>query len=125
MSNPGWRVRLEEKEESLRTCTAPEGQIVPEGLLDDDAFRSCFMEACKRSNIKAQGRRIPLYNKFISSCGSISKISEGIDRHAPYNGQPESLVWKISLTALEVSTFASGHNISDRFVGRTPTWGGL
>ena len=125
MSNPEWRVDLEEKEELLRTCTAPEGHTVPKGLLDNKAFQSYFKKSCERSNITAQGRQLPLYNDFIGSCTSIIKISNEIDIHASYNGRPKSLVWKISLAALEVSTFASGHNISDRFVGRTPTCYGL
>ena len=117
---------MEEKvKELLRASTAPEGHRVPDGLLDENAFRTCFNESCKRSNIKAKRRQMALYTNFDSSCDSIINISEGIDRHAPYNGRPESLVWKISLAALEVSTFANGHNISDRFIGRTPTWGGL
>lgn len=125
MSNPEWRVDLEEKEELLRTCTAPEGHTVPKDLLDDSAFRSYFRKSCERSNITARGRQLPLYNSFIGSCGSIIRISNEIGINASYNGRPESLVWKISLAALEVSTFVSGHNISDRFVGRTPTCGGL
>lgn len=125
MSNPGWRVHLGEMEEALRACTASEGHIVPHDPLDDDAFRSCFMEACEKANIKLRGRQMPLYHKFLSSCSPIIKISEGIGSRALDDEGAESLVWKISLAALEVSAFASGHNISDRFVGRTPTWGGV
>lgn len=107
MSNPGWHGLLDEKEEALRARAREEDHTVPDGLLDEEAFVSRFKEFCVRSKVNTTGRKLQLYNKFRDSCGSIIKISEELSRHAPDNGRFESLVYGTSLTALEVSTFAS------------------
>lgn len=107
MSISGWRGFLDEKEEALRAYTREWDHPVPDGLLDEDGFLSRFQEFCARSKVKTSGRRTQLYNKFIDSFGPMIKISEGLSRLAPDNGRFESLVYKTSLTALEVSSFAS------------------
>lgn len=108
MSNNGWHGLLEEKEEALRACTTQEGLTVADGLLDEDAFYSRFTQFCVESKVKTKGRQMQLYNDFRDSCGPIIKICEGISSPALDNGRSESLIYKTSFTALEVSTFALG-----------------
>ena len=107
MSNPAWHDFWEEKEEALRAFTGQKGHTVQDGLSDEDTFLSEFEGFCTRSKVPSRGRRLQLFHKFRDSCGSIIKISQGISGPGPDNGRPESLIWKTSLAALEVSTFAS------------------
>ncbi len=107
MSISGWRGFLDKKEEALRAYTKEMDDPVPDGLLDGDGFLSRFQKFCERSKVKPATRKTQLCNKFIDSWGSVIKISQELSRLAPDKGRFESLVYKTSLTALEVSFFAS------------------
>ena len=109
MSIPGSASRWEEREEALEVLTKQgiKTYTVPDGLFDEDTFSSRFDESLKRSEI-LQGRRLQLFNKINDSCDPIIRISQEIHKNGPDNGRPESLVWKTTLAALEVSNFASG-----------------
>ena len=117
MSIPGSASRWEEREEALRVLTGKGGNTytVPDGLFDEDTFYSRFEESLRRSKI-VQRRRLQLFNSLRDSCGPIIRISQEICKNSPDNGRPESLVWKTTLAALEVSYFASGIvDISDHY----------
>ena len=109
MSIPGSASRWEEREEALRVRTRQGGNTytVPDGLFDEDTFYSRFEESFGRSKV-LNGRGLRLYNKINESCDPIIRISQEIEKNSPDNGRPESLVWKTTLAALEVSNFASG-----------------
>ena len=109
MSIPASASSWEEREEALRVRTKQGGNTytVPDGLFDEDTFYSRFDESFGRSKV-LKGRRLQLFNKLRESCESIIRISQEICKPGPDNGRPESLVWKTTLAALEVSDFASG-----------------
>lgn len=115
MSNPGWRSLLEEEEKALQMCATSVGyDDVPDDLTNEDMCQSYFNKFCELSKVKLQtSRQIKLSNKFFNSCLAIIKISDMIRMYASDleeedKGRPESLIWKTSYTALEVSTLASG-----------------
>ena len=101
--------RWEEREEELRVLTRQGGNTyaVPDGLFDEDTFFARFEEFLVSFKVP-KGRRLQLYNKLQESCQSIIRISQEICKHGSDNGRPESLVWKTTLAALEVSNFANG-----------------
>ena len=106
---------MEEKEEALRECAKLQDYTVPDGLIDEDTFHQHFIGFCKLSKVESsKGRQLQLSNKLIGTTDPIIKISEEISKLASdlkdtkNNGRPESLIWKTSLTALEVSTLAFG-----------------
>lgn len=114
MSNPGWRSLLAEEEEALEVCAKSKGYVVPNDLTEEETCQSYFNKFCELSHVKLHTQRhLQLYNKFFYSCIPITKISEVISKYASDlkeedKGWPESLIWKTSHTALEVSTLAFG-----------------
>ena len=91
-------------------CTRQEGYTyaVPDGLLDEDSFSTRFEHLAVGSRVPKRG--FQLFNTLYDSYDSIIKISQGISKPGPDKGRPESLIWKTSLAALEVSTFAYWHD---------------
>lgn len=110
-SKSKWRNLLEEKEKRLNASTG-ETYTVPDGLFDEDEFRSRFNDFCSKNGvIKGRRRHLQLSQKHGSSRSSIIKLSKIADEYAPelrgsaHDGILESLVWKVLLAALEVSAF--------------------
>ena len=109
MSIPGSANRWEEREEALRVLTTQGGNTytVPDGLFDEDTFYSRFEESFGQSKVLNK-RGLQLFHRLQESCDPIIRISQEVHKNGPDNGRPESLVWKTTLAALEVSNFASG-----------------
>lgn len=130
MSTQEWRSVLDEEEKALQACAKSKGYVVPNDLTDEDTCKPYFDKFCEDAKLKVQtGRQIQLSNKFFHSCLDIIDISEKISTYASDlreedKGRPQSLIWKTSHTALEVSTLAFDIAFSDHLSDWTPTRGG-